>query len=70
MYLGLFVLNIVKCQCYEYLKDNYPIKGTLEKVKSSSAIESANVAVDNVIFQQLKGSGSIKRIKYIIYNPS
>jgi len=33
------------------------------------AFESANAAVDNVISQWLKGSGSRKRIKYIIYNP-
>ena len=35
--------------------DSYPIKGALAKFWPSSAIESANVVVDNVISQQLKG---------------
>ena len=42
----------------------------LVKVMPFSAIESANAAVDNAISQQLKGSGSRKRIKYIIYSLS
>ena len=51
-------------------KDSYPIKGALAKIMPSLAIESANAAVDNVISQWLKGLGSRKRIKYIIYNLS
>jgi len=51
-------------------KDCYSIKEALVKIKPSLAIESAIVVVDDVISQWLKCSGSRKRIKYIVYNPS
>jgi len=43
-------------------------KGPLVKVMPSSAIESANSVVDNVIFQWSQGSGLRKGIKYTAYS--
>ena len=43
-------------------------KGPLPKVMPSSAIESANAAVENVISQRSQGSGSRKGIKHTVYS--
>ena len=50
-------------------KGSNPIKQVLAKVMSSSAIELANSAVDNVISQRLQGSGSRqgKNTQFIVY---
>jgi len=74
MYLGLFVLNVVKCQCYEYLKQK---KGQLTMAFgksnsirishcSTSAIEPAFIAVETVLMvTRLR----INKLKYPIYSP-
>ena len=57
------MLNVVKCQGYEYLKWKKELPHP--KVMPTSAIELANSVVENVISQWSQGSGSRKGVKYM-----